>query len=415
MRIVVIGGGGREHALTWKLGLSNEQSEIFLLPGNPSFANSYGVDITDFDEIKKFCSENTIDLVVVGPEVPLANGIVDSFKDEEIYVFGPNSAAARLESSKVWSKDFMKKYGVATAVYKHCKSISEARKASQESAGDVVIKYDGLAGGKGVHVCYKMTEVDAALETLKSQYGEEVELIVEERLEGEEVSLVGITDGKVVKLLSPSQDHKRAFDGDKGPNTGGMGAYCPVPFWSAGLEEDINQKIIQPTLDGLKKEGLSYCGIIYFGVMITKSGPKLLEYNVRFGDPEAQVILPALKSDLVPLIMACFHGTLRDFEIEYQPGYFVTVVLASGGYPGKYELGKEIKGLEDLRPETLVFHAGTKLEGDKFLTDGGRVLDLVDHGASLEEAVQKIYEECAKIDFDGLFYRKDIGGRLLSV
>lgn len=415
MRIVVLGGGGREHALTWKLGLSNEQSEIFLLPGNPSFANSHGVDITDFEAIKKFCSEKTIDLVVVGPEVPLANGIVDSFKDEEIYVFGPEKAAARLESSKVWSKDFMQKYGVATAAYKHCASISEARKAAEEGNGDVVIKFDGLAAGKGVHVCSKMEEVEAALEILKSLHGEEVELVVEERLEGEEVSLVGFTDGEVVKLLSPSQDHKRAFDGDKGPNTGGMGAYCPVPFWSEGLEEEINETIIQPTLDGLKEEGLSYCGVIYFGVMITKSGPKLLEYNVRFGDPEAQVILPALKSDLVSLIMSCFHGTLKDFEVECQPGYFVTVVLASGGYPNKYEVGKEIRGLQDLRPETLTFHAGTKREGDKFLTNGGRVLNLVDHGSSLEVAVHKVYEECSKIDFDGIFYRKDIAGRLLSV
>ena len=409
MKIAVIGSGGREHAIAWKLSQSKSVEDVYVIPGNGGTENNIALNPNDFKAVETFCRDKRIDLIFVGPEDPLANGIVDYFRDKGIKIFGPCKGAAQLEGSKIRAKRFMKKYGVATADFWMEEEGDDIEKIIQNYNGDIVIKYDGLAAGKGVFVCSSVKEAMDALNEIKKRYGESASFIVEQKISGQELSIIGFTDGRDIKLLLPSQDHKPAYDGDKGPNTGGMGAYCPVPFCNHTILEDIQKKIVAPTLKGIQAEQLDYKGVIYFGIMMAQTGPMLLEYNVRFGDPETEVILPALKSDLPELVLSCLEGTLSSFEMEFHEGYFVDVVLASGGYPGSYEKNKIIKGLDALPADVMVFHAGTKKDNGKILTSGGRVLNVVGQGNDLKSAIEKAYANLEKIAFDHMFYRKDIG------
>ncbi len=415
MKIGVLGSGGREHALAWKLAQSVGHENVYCLPGNGGTRNNIPVAVDDFEGIRKVCRENGLELLVVGPEVPLAKGIVDYFSDDSVRVFGPDRQAARLEGSKIWAKQFMKKYGVATADFWMVEHGDDIEQVIEGMDGQVVIKYDGLAAGKGVFVCHSVQEAYAALQELKQRYGATAPFFIEQKFSGQEVSIIGFTDGKTFKLLQPSQDHKPAFDGDKGPNTGGMGAYCPVPVCTPEVLQEIQQKIVQPTLVGLQQEKLNYHGVLYFGIMLTENGPQLLEYNVRFGDPETEVILPALRSDLLTLIEASLNETLSDVTVTFKENYFVDVVLASGGYPGSYEKGKEIIGLDTISDDVLVFHAGTKRENGALLTAGGRVLNVVAQGPTLRQAVERVYAEIPKIRFDGMYYRRDIAQKGLQL
>ncbi len=414
MKIAIIGSGGREHAMAWKIEQSEQAEKVFVLPGNGGTQNNVAINPSDFPAIKEFCDKEKIDLIVVGPEAPLTEGIVDYFKDSDIKIFGPDKKGAQLEGSKIWSKKFMQKHGVATAAFWLTDDKNEIRRIAMENDGQLVVKYDGLAAGKGVFVCSSVQEVVDAAATIKDRYGADASILIEEKLPGQEVSIIGICDGKDILMLQPSQDHKAVFDGDKGPNTGGMGAYCPVPFCGEELLARINKDVVGPTIAGLRAENIDYKGVIYFGLMITKDGPKVLEYNVRFGDPETEVILPALKSDLLRVILASLDGTLGNIDLEFNFGYFVDVVLASGGYPDSYDKGMEISGLENISNSVIVFHAGTKIDGDKVVTSGGRVLNVAAQGDSLQDAIDRVYSACAKIHFDKVYYRKDIAKKGLT-
>lgn len=414
MNIAIIGSGGREHALVWKIEQSERADKVFVLPGNGGTENNVALDGSDTDALKAFCEKEQVELIVVGPEVPLANGIVDAFEDSPVLVFGPDKEAAQLEGSKIFSKKFMQKHGVATAEFKTFTAKDDPIGMIKDHEGDLVIKYDGLAAGKGVYVCSCEEEAFKAIHEIREKYGEDAEYLIETKLCGQELSIIGITDGLNINCLLPSQDHKAAYDGDKGPNTGGMGAYCPAPLATEKILNEIDEKIILPTLNGIEEEGFNYKGVIYFGIMLDEDGPKLLEYNVRFGDPETEVILPSLKSDLLELILASFDGSLGEVELEFYDDYFVDVVLTSGGYPGSYEKGKEISGLGDLDDTTLCFHAGTKRDGEKLLTSGGRVLNIVCRDKKLKNAVEKCYHEIKKVSFDKMTYRTDIAHKALK-
>lgn len=413
MNIVVIGSGGREHALVWKLQQSKLADKIFVIPGNGGTKNNMPFAVDDFRKIKAFCRRELIQLIVVGPEIPLAKGIVDEFKNTPVMVFGPEKRAALLESSKIWAKKFMQKYGVATADFWEVNSDNpeEIKKIISKLKGNCVVKFDGLAAGKGVFVCSSEKEALSAIKNIQTKYGEKAAFLIEKKLKGEELSILAITDGKSYKLLQSSQDHKQLLEDDKGPNTGGMGAISPAPFFKEKIKKTIIEKIIKLTMHGISQENFDYKGVIYFGLMLTAEGPKLLEYNVRLGDPETEVVLPALKSDLLQLILSCFEGNLSDFDLQFYQDHFIDVVLASEGYPKSYEIGFEITGQENLEKDTLLFHAGTKRNKKKLLTSGGRVLNVVTRGKTLNEARKKVYKECGKIEFEKKYYRKDIGKR----
>ncbi|WMX15448.1 MULTISPECIES: phosphoribosylamine--glycine ligase [unclassified Aureispira] len=414
MKIAIIGSGGREHALAWKLAKDLGEQAVYALPGNGGIPNSHPIDISDFEAIQTFCEANDITYIFVGPEVPLADGIVDYFNQTTIKALGPCKDAARLEGSKIFSKNFMKKYGVATAAFHTFSEVSEAEEIVHEMDGDLVIKYDGLAAGKGVFVCDNVQEALDALDEMRAQYGEECPFLIEDKIVGDEISIIGFTDGQNIQLLLPSQDHKQLNDGDTGPNTGGMGVMCPVPFWNDDLAQEIDEKIVQPTLKGIQAEKMNYKGVIYFGIMMGENGPELLEYNVRFGDPETEVLLPSLKTDLSKIVKACLNGTLGELTLEFEDGFFVDVVQVSGGYPKSYQKGYEIHGLSEVN-DAIVFHAGTKVQEGKIVTNGGRVLNIVAQGETLDAAIQKAYEECKKVSFKDNFYRKDIGQRVYKV
>lgn len=414
MKIAIIGSGGREHALSWKLAQTLGEESVYTLPGNGGIPNSHAMDISNFDAIKTFCEANEITYIFVGPEVPLAAGIVDYFNTTSIKAFGPCKDAAQLEGSKIFSKNFMKKYAVATAPFHTFSALSDAIDIVHEMDGDLVIKYDGLAAGKGVFVCDSIQEALDALDEMREQYGEECPFLIEEKIVGDEISIIGFTDGQTIKLLLPSQDHKQLNDGDTGPNTGGMGVMCPVPFWNESLEKAIQDNIVAPTLKGIQAENMNYKGVLYFGIMIGENGPELLEYNVRFGDPETEVLLPSLKTDLAKIVEACLDGNLESIQMDFEEGFFVDVVQVSGGYPKAYQKGYEIQGLDQVE-DAIIFHAGTKLQDGKIVTNGGRVLNVVARGASLDLAIEKAYQECAKISFENNFYRKDIGQRVYKV
>ena len=420
MKILVIGSGGREHALVWKLKQSPQVTEIFCAPGNGGIAGVAScVDIKadDVPTLLKFAKDNKIGLTVVGPEIPLVRGVVDAFEKEGLKIFGPSEAAARLEGSKVFAKDFMVRHHVPTAKYLSFDTLEAAVAGLDEFTLPVVVKADGLAAGKGVIICSTKAEAKAALSEIMVQkvFKDAGALVViEEFLLGEEASILAVADGEDFIILESSQDHKRIFDQDKGPNTGGMGAYSPAPVVTPALMKKIALQVVKPVIDGMKKEGTPFKGILYAGIMATKQGPKVLEFNTRFGDPETQAVLPRLKSDLVDVMLASVEGRLRGMKLQWDRRPCVCVVLAAGGYPGDYATGKVITGFEKISPDAVVFHAGTRKDGDFIVTSGGRVLGVTALGSHIAEAIKNVYAEVAKISFDGMQYRRDIGKKALD-
>ena len=422
MRVLVVGSGGREHALVWKLSRSPEVTKLFCAPGNggiSELAELVDVGAEDVEALAEFAENKDVDLTVVGPENALAKGIVDLFEKRGLRIFGPPKAAARLESSKAFAKNLMKKHHIPTGQFAVFDDPQAARAYVRQLGAPIVVKADGLCGGKGTIVASTLSEALGAIDLLMEdrifkQAGERV--VVEERLVGEEVSFIVVTDGVTALPLLPAQDHKRLHDGDKGPNTGGMGAYAPAPVVDAALSAQVMEQVIMPTIRAMTNEGLSFKGVLYAGLMLTSDGPKVLEYNVRFGDPELQAILPLLKSDLVPILDDAVEGRLSMTQCQWEPGSCVSVVLASGGYPGDFQIGKEIRGLDQVKShrDLLVFHAGTKRDKDQFVSWGGRVLDVVARGADLEGALKNAYEAIGAVNFDGMTYRKDIGFRALK-
>ena len=423
MKILVIGSGGREHALVWKIAQSKLADKIFCAPGNGGIsqtAECIDIKADDIAGLLDFVKKEKIDFTVVGPEVPLSLGIVDEFSKYGLKIFGPNKAASRLEASKVFSKELMAKYNVPTADFKIFDNLGEAEKYIESIGPLCVVKADGLAAGKGVVVAKTVQEAKKAARSMLQEriFGEAgSKVIIEECLAGEEASILVITDSRNVVALASAQDHKRIFDEDLGPNTGGMGAYSPAPVVTDRIFKDILEKIVHRTIDGLVKEGIDYRGVLYAGVMLTKQGPKALEFNVRFGDPETQAILPRLKSDLVEIMLAASEGKLsRIRNLEWDNRACVCVVCAAGGYPGEYKKGKEISGLDEAAKmiDVVVFHAGTQKSGTKYLTTGGRVLGVTGLGVTIKEAINKTYQAVEKIHFEEMHYRRDIGSKAIN-
>ena len=418
MNILVIGSGGREHALYWKLSESPQTEQIYAIPGNPGMGASAAIALDDHAAILRFVKEHEIGLVVVGPEVPLMNGLVDGLEAAGIRAFGPRANAAEIEGSKSFAKDLMKKYGIPTARYEVFTAAEPARAYIRQEGAPIVVKADGLAAGKGVIVAMTEQEaldaVDAIMED--HSFGDAgARVVIEEFMEGEEASLLAFTDGTMIRPMISAQDHKRAYDGDRGPNTGGMGTYAPAPVMTPEMTERAVEEILKPTIAAMAKEGRVYRGCLYLGLMVTSDGPKVVEFNARFGDPETQVVLPLLDSDLVAIMCACADGTLADVPIRWKDGAAVCVVLASGGYPGHYEKGQEIHGLADAEAMgALVFHAGTAMKAGKLVTNGGRVLGVVGRGADISSAVDAAYAAATKISFKDAYYRKDIAHRALE-
>jgi phosphoribosylamine---glycine ligase len=426
MNVLVVGGGGREHALAWKLARERSVSRVYCAPGNPGTAEvsqNLPIQPTDLDALAAAARTHAIDLTVVGPELPLDRGIADRFATEGLRIFGPSRSAARLECSKVFAKDFMARHGVPTARYRVCHDAEIARDVirSGEFGYPVVLKADGLAGGKGVIIAADRPEADAAIDAAMSArvFGEAgASIVVEECLSGPEVSFFAIVDGSRAAPLMSAQDHKRAFDDDRGPNTGGMGAFSPSPLMDASLDARVMQTIVEPVVAGLRAEGHPYCGFLYAGLMLTAEGPKVIEFNVRFGDPEAQVIIPRIAEDLAPRLAAAADGALDPVPIAFHVEPHVGVVLAARGYPASAETGAAIEGLSAAASldNVLVFHAGTSAApGGGTIVSGGRVLTVVGRGATFEDAITRAYEGVSRIDFDGMHYRRDIGGKALHV
>ena len=422
--ILIIGSGGREHALAWKIAQSKHAARLYIAPGNAgtvwlaaygrSSAENIPIPTEDFNRLIAFAQQNQVGLTVVGPEVPLAEGIVNAFQAADLPIFGPTQAAAQLEASKAFAKEFMIEHGIPTAAYQTFTNYNLAQLYLNEINGPVVIKASGLAAGKGVIICHDTAEAHTTLQSimLEKQFGMAGdEVIIEECLTGPELSVLAFTDGKTVVPLSPARDHKRIFDHDEGPNTGGMGAYAPVPAISPALLANIQQTVLQTAVDGMAARGTPYKGVLYAGLMLTNDGPKVLEFNCRFGDPETQVIIPLLASDLVEIMLACVEERLVDSAVQLHPGACATVVMASEGYPGRYPKGREITGIETA--ESLdgvsVFHAGTALEDGRLVTNGGRVLAVSATGPTLPAALQQAYKGVDLIHFEGAHYRRDIG------
>ncbi len=421
MKVLVIGSGGREHSLVWKIAQSPQVSKVFCAPGNPGIselAECINITADQTDKLCEFAVKENIGLTVVGPEAPLVDGIVDVFSKYKLKVFGPDKKAAILEDSKVFSKKLLKKHGIPTADFKCFTDYQHARQYVSAKEAPIVVKADGLSKGKGVFVCKTNDEALQAIDSIMKDRvfgnaGDQV--VVEECLTGEEVSLLAFTDGRNIVAMESSQDHKTVFDGDKGPNTGGMGAYSPVPIMKGGLYRQIEKEILVPTVHAMNREERPYKGVLYIGLMITSSGPMVLEFNVRFGDPEAQVILSRMKSDIVPIMLATISGELDKVDLEWYSQASVCVVMASGGYPGSYDNGQEITGLDLLKGQEgiSVFHAGTKSANGKIITNGGRVLNIVACGEDIEDAQKKVYEAVGKISFDRAHYRRDIANKAI--
>ncbi len=420
MKVLVVGSGGREHTLCWKLAQSRKLDELYCAPGNAGIAGiakCVPVSADNISELKALCKIEEIDLVVVGPEAPLVAGIVDRFQAEGLRVFGPLKDAAQLEGSKAFAKKFMAGNNIPTASFGIYQDHDKALSALGNYTFPLVIKASGLAAGKGVIICADRNEAETTLceMMIDSRFGDAgASVVIEECLEGEEASILAITDGRDYVCLTPSQDHKRLLDGDEGPNTGGMGAYAPAPVITPDLQARIEEDILIPTLTGLEKRGSEYSGCLYIGLMITASGPKVLEYNCRFGDPETQAVLPMLKSDLLDLMVATTDGRLGDHQVEFHDGAAVTVVLASGGYPGSYEKGKPITGLDSVPEGVIVFHAGTAEKDNQIVTSGGRVLGVTAQSESLQNALDLAYSGIDAIEFEGKFFRKDIAQRAIA-
>lgn len=421
MNLLVVGNGGREHALAWRLAQSDRVTKVFVAPGNAGTALTPRLEnlpITDIDQLIEFVKSNNIAFTVVGPEAPLAAGIVDKFRAAGLRIFGPTKAAAQLESSKDFAKAFMKRHNIPTADYESFTDPEAAHAYVRRKGAPIVVKADGLAAGKGVIVAMTLDEaLDAVHEIMDdAAFGKAgSRVVIEEFMDGEEASLLAFTDGKTICPMVSSQDHKRAYDGDKGPNTGGMGTYAPAPVMTDEMVKIATERILRPTIAAMAKEGRPYKGCLYAGLMITKEGPKVVEFNARFGDPETQVVLPLLKSDLVDIMLACADGTLDEEHIEWSDGAAVCVVIASGGYPKAYKKGFPIDGLEKAKAlGTLVFHAGTAEKDGKIVTSGGRVLGVVATADNIRNAVDKAYKGVNAITFEGAFHRTDIAHRALE-
>ena len=424
MRILLIGGGGREHALAWKLVQSPKVEKLFAAPGNPGMAllqkcECINLNVDDLEGVADYAEEQSIDLTVVGPEAPLVAGLADVFKRRGLPVFGPSKDAAQLEGSKAFSKELMAKYNIPTAFFKICEDIDTAKAYVEEKGAPIVVKADGLAAGKGVVVAMTKQE---ALDAIDEMMGDHkfgaagARLVLEEYMEGEEASLLAFTDGKTVVPMIAAQDHKRVFDGDEGPNTGGMGTYAPAPVMTDVLRLKATELILKPVVEAMAKEGMPYQGCLYAGLMIKGDSVKVVEFNCRFGDPETQVVLPLLDGDLAEIMLACATGTLNKAEVAWYNKAAVCVVMASGGYPESYEKGKEIAGLAAAEEDkdVVVFHAGTKDAEGKIVTSGGRVLGVTAVDSSIKAARDRAYAAVEKIAFEKNFYRKDIAWRALK-
>ncbi len=418
MKILIVGSGGREHALGWKIKQSPLADKIYFAPGNPGtkvIGENVSIEVTDIKKLLKFAKNKKIDLTVVGPEAPLVLGIVDVFRKKSLKIIGPSKKASQIESSKIFAKQLMKKYKIPTAEYFSFKDFDEAEKYLQKAKYPLVIKADGLSLGKGVSVCKNRKEAEGFLKQLMIDkiFGESGEkIIIEECLYGQEISFMVVTDGKDFLSFLPSQDHKRLIENNQGPNTGGMGAYTPVPFVDKKLLKEIEKKIVAPTIKAMKKEGCLYQGILYPGLILTREGPKVLEYNCRFGDPETQPLMMQLESDLVEIFLAQQKNKIKNKKLVFKSGFSVGVVLSSSGYPGEYKKGDQIHGLDKIKKEEVqVFHAGTKEENKKIVTNGGRVLSVTATGPTLEETIKKAYQHIGKkaVHFKGMQYRKDVG------
>lgn len=418
MKVLVIGGGGREHAICWKLAQSPKVDELYCAPGNAGIAavaKCVDIGVMDFERLGEFAQREAFDLVVVGPDDPLAAGLVDVLEARGLKVFGPRKAAAVLEGSKAFSKDLMKKYGIPTAAYETFDSPEAALAYLETAPVPVVLKADGLALGKGVLICHTREEAREGVKTLMldKQFGSAGDrIVVEEFMTGREVSVLSFVDGKTIRIMTSAQDHKRAKDGDEGLNTGGMGTFSPSPFYTPEVDAFCREHIYQRTVDAMAAEGREFKGVIFFGLMLTGDGPKVLEFNARFGDPETQVVLPRMKNDLLDLFMACVDGTLDQVELEFEDNAAVCVVLASAGYPEKYEKGFEIQGLEQFegRDGRYVFHAGTKRDSQgRLVTNGGRVLGVTALGEDLKAARKNAYEAAEWVKFENRYMRRDIG------
>lgn len=427
MNILIVGSGGREHALAWKLSQSPRAERVFVAPGNAGTevdAENVDISATDVPRLLEFAKQNNVELTVVGPEAPLALGIVDAFQSEGLRVFGPSKAAAELEASKVFCKNLLRSADIPTADFHVFRSAESAthyitdRYPNENEDVPVVVKADGLAAGKGVIVCHTREEALAGIETIFGEFGDAAaQVVIEERLDGQEASIIAITDGKTILTLSPAQDHKPAHDGDKGPNTGGMGAYCPAPIVDDKTMDFVQEQVLVPTVHAMKRSRNPFSGVLYAGLIITNQGPKVLEYNVRFGDPECQPLLMRLKTDLLDIIEATVDGRLDEIEqLEWDPRPSVCVVMASEGYPGSYEKGFAIRGLEEAGKleDVKVFHAGTTSHDGKVINTGGRVLGVTAMGKTISAAKLQAYKAVQCIRWDGAWCRKDISDKAVS-
>ena len=422
MQVLVIGNGGREHALVWKIKQSPKVKAIFCAPGNAGtseIAENVPIAADDIEGLLQFALNKGIELTIVGPEQPLVMGIVDQFNEKGLRIFGPNAHAAELEGSKSFSKNIMNKYGLPTAEYKNFTSSEEAEEYVNDKSCPLVVKADGLAAGKGVLLCRTTEEALIAVNTImknRSFGSAGDQIVIEEFLEGQEISVLAFSDGKTVLLMDSAQDHKAAFDGDTGPNTGGMGAYSPAPVFTEVMQQKVRDKIMLPMVRAMKQEGRPYKGVLYAGLMLTKTGPQILEFNARFGDPETQPLLVRMDSDIIPIFEACIDGTLDQCQLNWKNKSSVCVVMAAAGYPNSYEKGKFISGLENANSiqEVVVFHAGTKKQDGKIVTNGGRVLGVTATGENTSSAIERAYEAVNQIKWEGIHYRKDIGYRTRS-
>ena len=418
MKVLIVGSGGREHAIAWSVAKSPKVDKIFCAPGNAGiaeFAECVNIGAMEFDKLVAFAKENAIDLTIIGMDDPLVGGVVDAFEAEGLRVFGPRKNAAIIEGSKAFSKDLMKKYNIPTAAYENFTDPDEAIKYLETVKMPIVLKADGLALGKGVLICNTLEEAKEGVKTLMldKQFGDAGnEIVIEEFMTGREVSVLAFCDGKTIKCMTSAQDHKRAKDGDQGLNTGGMGTFSPSPFYNDEVEAFCEKYVYQPTIDAMAVEGRPFTGILFTGLMLTEDGPKVLEYNARFGDPEAQVVLPRMKNDIIDVMEACVDGTLDTIDLQFEDNACVCVVLASDGYPVKYEKGFKITGFEkfDGKEDYYCYHAGTKFDADgNIVTNGGRVLGITATGATLKEARAKAYEATEWVQFDNKYMRHDIG------
>jgi phosphoribosylamine---glycine ligase len=417
MKVLVIGGGGREHAIVWKLSQSPKIKKLYCAPGNPGIAQlaeCVSIGVSEIEKLADFAIKEQIDLTFVGPEEPLSNGIVNYFKEQGLAVYGPSKEAARIEGSKAFAKEIMIKYQIPTAKYAAFTNYEEALAYVRSEGAPIVIKADGLAAGKGVVVALSLEEAEDALKSIMQDVtlgSAGVRVVIEEFLEGEEMTLLSFVNGSTVKPMVASQDHKPVYDGDKGPNTGGMGTYAPLPHIESAMVERIIETIVKPTAKAMVEEKVPFEGILYTGLMLTKEGPKVIEYNARFGDPETQVVLPLLETDLLEIVTASLTGELENVEVKWKDNAAVCIIMSSAGYPGHYEKGEVISGLDQVLQPTMIFHAGTAEKDGKIITNGGRVLGVTAFGETLKEARELAYHSIEKVAFKGAHYRTDIGAK----